>query len=193
MKKILLVIAMVAASFTANAQEVHFGVKAGLNLANLNGDDLDFDLRTSFHVGGIIEFELSDKFSLQPELMYSAQGAKRSINIQGTDVDYTAKVDYLNIPVIAKYYVIEGLSLEAGPQIGVNIVSEEKVEVNGMSETEDLEVKSIDFGLNFGVGYKLENGLNFGARYNLGLTDIPDEGNGEIKNGVFQLSVGYFF
>ncbi|WP_428740401.1 porin family protein [Tenacibaculum sp.] len=193
MKK-LLVIVMIALGFTANAQEIHFGVKAGVNFANLYGNDLDNDTRTSFHVGGVLEIELSDKFSLQPELIYSAQGAKRTMRFFGLpNIDYTTKVDYLNIPIMAKYYIIEGLSLEAGPQIGINILSEEKGESNGMSETSDLDVKSFDFGLNFGAGYKLENGLNFGVRYNLGLTDIPDGGNAEVKNGVFQLSVGYFF
>ncbi len=195
MKK-LLVIAMVAVGFTANAQDINFGVKAGVNFASLNGGELDYNSRTSFHVGGVAEFKLSDKFSLQPELVYSAQGAKRSDNMEGTDVDYTLKLDYLNIPVMAKFYVAEGLSLEAGPQMGIKLAAEAKAEANGMSETEDFkdEVESIDFGLNFGAGYKLENGLNFGLRYNLGLSDIAKNNAGDsIKNGVFQLSVGYFF
>ena len=55
--------------------------------------------------------------------------------------------------------------------------------------------KTFDFGVNFGLGYKLDNGLNFGARYNLGLTDINnlDNPSSKYKNGVFQISVGYFF
>ena len=94
---------------------------------------------------------------------------------------------------MAKYYVAEGLSLEAGPQIGFLIKAE--------SGADDVSVdvkdafKSIDFGFNFGAGYKLESGLNFAARYNLGLSDISDDDDSDsnVKNGVFQLSVGYTF
>ena len=65
------------------------------------------------------------------------------------------------------------------------------------SGTEDLkdDIKSIDFGFNLGVGYKMDSGLNFGARYNLGLSDLWDIDTGGIKNqnSVIQVSVGFFF
>ena len=58
-----------------HAQNVTFGVKAGLNFACLSGDDAeDFDGRTSFHIGATAEFSLSETFSIQPELLYSGQG-----------------------------------------------------------------------------------------------------------------------
>ncbi|TYP98830.1 outer membrane protein with beta-barrel domain [Tenacibaculum adriaticum] len=204
MKKLLLSIAMVAFGLTANAQEVKFGAKAGLNIANVSGDVENNDARTSFHVGGVAEIKISDKFSLQPELVYSAQGLTSELeetfddgtNVVTIKADGTLKLDYLNVPVIAKYYVAEGLSLEAGPQIGFLLSAKQKVEFEGESDEQDVKdnFSSIDFGLNFGAGYKLENGLNFGARYNLGLTNVLDtEGDESVKNGVFQISVGYFF
>lgn len=191
MKKVFLVFAIVTLGFTVNAQEVTFGVKAGLNLASIAGDDTDgLDSRTSFHVGGVAEISISEKFSVQPELLYSAQGAKESF--EGIDIE--VNLDYINIPIIAKYYVSEGFSLEAGPQVGFLMSAKAKAE----GQSEDLKdfVKGIDFGLNFGVGYKLDSGLNFGARYNLGLSNINDgEGSDEFKNqnSVIQFSVGYFF
>ena len=194
MKKILLVAAIAVFGFTTlNAQEVSFGAKAGLNLASITGEDTDdLDGRTAFHVGAIAEISISEKFSVQPELLYSAQGA--TLSEDGVDVDF--KLDYINVPIIAKFYVAEGFSLEAGPQLGFLINSE--VEGEGVSIDIDEAVKGFDFGVNFGIGYKLENGLNFGARYNLGLTDGNDdpeffESDEAFKNGVFQISVGYFF
>lgn len=197
MKKVLLTIAIVAAGFTANAQEVSFGAKAGLNIANISGEDVENnDARTSFHIGAVAEIEISDKFSIQPELVYSAQGA----NTEESGVDVTMALDYLNVPVMAKYYVAEGFSLEAGPQIGFLMSAKMKAEVGGQSASVDVKdnFNVIDFGLNFGAGYKLENGLNFGARYNLGLSNIlKDEelnsNTNSVKNGVFQVSVGYMF
>ena len=192
MKKSFLIIAIIVFGLTnLNAQEVKFGAKAGLNLASITGDETDgIESRTAFHVGAVAEISISDKFSVQPELLYSAQGAKDSFD--GIDVD--AKIDYLNLPIMAKYYVAEGFSLELGPQVGFLLSA--KAEGGGESIDFKDETKGIDFGANFGVGYKLESGLNFGARYNLGLSNINDgEDSDDFKNqnSVIQLSVGYFF
>lgn len=205
MKKFILSFALTVLTVIAlNAQT--FGIKAGLNLANVTGDTYgDVDMRTSIHIGLMAEFEISESFSFQPELIYSSQGTKSEDNYPEFDEFYesTAKVDYINIPLMAKYYASENLSLEIGPQIGFLLSAEdewkETYEGNTDSGTDDLEeyLKSIDFGLNFGLGYKLDSGLNFGARYNLGLSNLYDDEDefydDSIQNTVIQLSVGYFF
>lgn len=183
MKKILVLTVITVLGFTnVNAQKTKFGAKGGLNFASISGDNTkDIDLVTSFNFGVLSEIPISDKFSFQPELMYSGQGY--SFN------DNTIALNYLNVPLIGKYYVTKGFSVEAGPQIGFLLSAKnEKINVKDSFNT-------FDFGVNFGLGYKLENGLNFGARYNLGLTDINNiEGSSsKNKNGVFQISVGYFF
>ena len=173
-------------SFT-QAQETSFGIKAGLNFASLNGDDVadELEMVTSLHFGVVAEFGLSEKFSIQPEVIYSGQGASLD--------DELLKLDYINVPVLAKYYIIEGLSLEAGPQIGFNVNSE--YEFDG--ETEDVEnVKTTNFAAALGLGYKLPIGLFFQARYNLGLSNAFDGVEGfesDAKNNVLQFSVGYKF
>jgi len=141
--------------------------------------------------------DVSDKFSIQPELLYSAQGAKYEDEV----LKETIKLDYLNLPIMAKFYVADGFSLEAGPQVGFLLSAKGKVEAGGESIEADIKelFKGIDFGFNFGVGYKLPSGINFGARYNLGLSNIiePDSefnvGDVKNQNGVIQLSLGYFF
>ena len=183
MKKLLLVTVMTFFGL-ANlfAQEVEFGVKGGLNFASISGDNTgDIDPVTSFNFGVMSEIPISEKFSFQPELMYSGQGY--SIG------DDTVELSYLNLPLMGKYYVTKGLSLEAGPQIGFLLAAD-----NEGTDVKD-SFNSVDLGVNFGVGYKLDNGLNFGVRYNLGLSDINDlDGfNDKNQNGVFQFSVGYFF
>lgn len=215
MKKLLL-IAMVAFGFAANAQEVHFGAKGGLNLSSLDykiqnpqdGKSTGLDSRFNFHLGLMAEIVISDKFSVQPELLYSRQGGVKDFSGEALGsafkFDNTFALDYLSLPIMAKYYVAEGFSLEAGPQIGFLLSSKLKSEgeatIAGKTTSKDSSkdfkefMSSVDFGLGFGAGYKLENGLNFGVRYNLGLTDVFKENKGDaIKNGVFQLSVGYFF
>ncbi|WGD34343.1 porin family protein [Olleya sp. YS] len=216
MKKLLMIAAVAVFGLTsANAQDVNFGAKAGVNFATITGDDTDgIESKIGIHIGLVAEIEISENFSFQPELLYSAQGAQddysESENINGFTYSYTeeakAKLDYIILPLMAKYYVADGFSIEAGPQIGFLVKSEEEVSfsetINGQTEsgTESADTddftSGVDFGLNFGLGYKLDSGLNFSARYNLGLSNINDgEGSDEFENqnAVFQVSVGFFF
>jgi len=212
MKKLLLTAAIAVFTLSSvNAQDITFGAKAGINIANLDVTDANIDSRTSLHLGVTAEFEISDTFSIQPELLYSAQGATESDTYEDSFIrevrESEWKLNYIQIPIMAKFYVSEGLSLEAGPQIGFLASAEVDSDTTetdlfdgtsvSTSSTVDAKefVKSVDFGLNFGLGYKLDSGLNFALRYNLGLSNIYDvsESTAKIKNRVFQLSVGYTF
>ncbi|QLC65932.1 PorT family protein [Flavobacterium sp. LPB0248] len=177
MKKILLLAVFTVLGFAnVNAQEIKFGAKAGLNFSTVNGSNTNnIDYVTSYHVGVVSEIPICDKFSFQPEIMYSRQGYSFNNDV--------IAMNYLNIPLMGKYYVTKGLSLEAGPQIGFLLSAKNE----GVKVTNSFT--TFDFGANFGVGYKLENGLNFGVRYNLGITKVDTDN----RNGVFQASVGYFF
>lgn len=194
-KQLLILVAVIGLGFSANAQdekksgsgmsgEVKFGPKAGLNIASLTEDNTKS--LTGFHVGGFAEIMISDKFAVQPEVLYSMQGAKAD------EGDGKINLDYIAIPVMAKYFVAEGFSIEAGPQI--SFVT--RAEMSGGGETIDVKdfTNSTDFGLNFGLGYSLPMGVMFSGRYNLGLSDTVKDNQGDaVKNGVFQLSVGYKF
>ena len=184
MKKILVIAAVVISAGTMSAQEyVEFGAKAGLNFASLNGEDTEhLDGVTSFNLGLVAEFPLTDKFSVQPEVLYSGLGASSS------EGNATLKLDYISIPVMLKYYVLDGFSLEAGPQVSFNVVAEDEYDGES-SEIEDIN--STDFGAGVGVGYELPMGVFFQARYGFGFSEIWDDSG--LKNNVFQLSAGYKF
>src|SRR5690554_2287798 len=163
MKKIILsLFALAAMGLSANAQQVvKFGPKAGVNFANLSGDDIeDSKMKTSFHVGAFAEIFFTDKFAIQPEVLFSAQGAEEK------EGDGKWNLDYINIPIMAKYYVIDGLAVEAGPYVGFNMNSE--LESEGVTMDVKDGTKSVDFGLGLGANYNLDNGFFIGARYNLG-------------------------
>lgn len=183
MKKVLLTISIVVLGLAnVNAQEIKLGAKAGFNIASIHGDNTKaFGDVTAFNFGLMAETPISTKFSFQPELVYSGQGYDFDKNM--------VELNYLNVPLMGKYYILKGLSLEAGPQIGF-LLSAKSESINVKDS-----FKSIDFGANLGIGYKLDNGLNFGARYNIGLSDINnvDISKDKFKNGVLQVSIGYFF
>jgi hypothetical protein len=191
MKKLFTVIIILGISMMIHAQDVKFGLKGGVNFATFSGKDVEnVDSKTAFHVGVLAEIPLLDKFSLQPELLYSVQGIKENDDIA------EFKLNYLQLPLIGKYYVTDEFSLEAGPQVGFLLSAKAKVEGEGEGDIKD-DMNKTDFGLNFGLGYTLGNRLNVNARYNFGLSKIYNKDTflSDIKayNSVIQVSVGYIF
>lgn len=185
MKKIIVLIAALAISSGAFAQGFSWGIKAGLNVTGVSGSDLETKSKTGFHAGVVTEFGISDWFAIAPELMYSSQGAKMDV----PDMDIRVKGDYLNLPIMAKFYVLEKLSLEAGPQFGYALSM--KVKAEDESEKMDSDLYNA-FDMSLGVGATYNFGSFFAsARYNFGLTDVVKEASN--KNSVFQISVGYKF
>ena len=226
MKKLFLTVFSLTA-FIASAQDFSFGIKAGANFAAIGKSDEPlfdpadaFDLSelnfvsssggdngglTAIYFGVYAEIPVSETFSIQPELLYSKQGGTQdgSLVFQEANVNYESKfnLSYLTVPIMAKFYVAKGLSLEAGPQIGFLLKSEVDIEVNANalfvsqseSTTEDVKdfTKSNDFAFNIGASYQLNSSLNFNLRYNIGLTDAYEDI--DAKNSVFQVGVGYTF
>ncbi len=176
----LLAIFAFSGAALAQTPDIKLGAKAGLNVANLSGAD-DTKAKMGFHVGALAEIFINEKFAVQPEILYSSQGAKGK-----GEGNVKFDLDYINIPIMAKYYVMEGLSVQAGPQIGFVV----KAEAGGIDVKDG--VNTVDFGLNLGAGYELPMGVFADLRYDLGFNKVYKEGK-SIKNGVFQLSVGYKF
>lgn len=187
MKNLCILLLICGMGHTAVSQNFYFGIKGGLNLTTLSGDTAGLDSRTAIHFGLMSEFIITEKFSVQPELLYSGQGARAD--------GESLKLDYLILPIMGKYYIADGLSLEVGPQFGLLLSA--KTEFDG---EDDLDIKDefrdFDFGVNFGLGYKLQNGLNFGLRYNLGISNAYFDDffqDMKVHNSVFQISLGYLF
>lgn len=184
MKKLALVLTVFAASvFGVNAQ-VQFGIKAGANFANITGGD--GKTLVNFNGGALVKIPLVDALSLQPEVVYSGQGAKSTIS----GVDYKQTLNYINIPILAKYSLPVGVFFETGPQIG--FLMSAKAKAGDQSEDDKDSFKSTDFAWAFGAGYVIPD-VNIGVdlRYNLGLTKIAD--GTTSKNSVFQIGVFYLF
>ena len=195
MKKSILVLAMmVFTTSIVTAQEfVRFGAKGGVNFSNFSGDGFsDFDdenARTAYHLGLVAEIPLSPRFSIQPEVLYSAQGYDIVRIDDGSDIEH--KLDYVTVPVLAKVYILDGLSLEAGPQFGF-LADHEVGDGDNDVEVNNDNVNSFDLGVGLGAGFQINNFFLYG-RYNAGLTDIYDVESVDAKNSVIQAGVGLMF
>ena len=161
MKRILIIALPLLILSSAAAQTFDFGATAGVNFSNVTGKDLtsgenykDIDSRTGFHFGLVSEIPLGGNFFLAPELLYSSQGAK--------DEEKELKLDYLQLPVLGKYYFTEGLNAEIGLQLGRLLNSSGEVN-DGKILADNFEKMDISFA--FGLGYKMTNGFFFRGRY----------------------------
>lgn len=185
-KTILFTVLLVAISMNMQAQLVKFGIKAGVNYANQTGSNITVnstnyqtDAITSYHAGLIAEIKLVNSFSVQPELLYSTQGA----TYKNATEEFRNELGYLSIPVLAKINLNKFVSLELGPQASFLL-----------SERNNFNVKdanTFDFAVVGGLGLNITKNLFIQGRYGLGLTDASQDA--QVKNSVVQISAGIKF
>ena len=171
------------------AKKVTLGAKGGLNIYNIHNDNgVKYDTKLGFHLGLLGHIHLDKQFAIQPELVYSAQGAKYTV--AGNEVKM--KLGYINVPVMFQYMFDNGFRLQAGPQVG--FLASAKSETNNSNIDIKDDLKKVDFALGFGAGYiNPKSGFGVDARYNLGLSDINETGSVKSTNRGFQLGVFYQF
>jgi Outer membrane protein beta-barrel domain len=190
MKKTTLIIVLLLLLFSVaiqvNAQQVHFGVKGGVNIAQLhfNDDQLSPDSKVGLNLGVLAHIHTSKTWALQPELIYSLEGAQK---VGNPATNYS--LNYLNIPVLLQYMFSNGFRLEGGPQIGFLLSAKRKV---SDVSTDYNSFKSSAVSIPLGVGYLTSSGFGLDARYVFGLSNINDTGSSTtIQSNVFQLGIFY--
>ena len=203
---LLTVFAVVAIQSVYGQAQIAIGLKGGLNFASMTGStslSSAYSNRTGYHYGAYVLFKFT-KIGLQPEILFSKQGQKFTVNSQ----NYKSNFDYISIPVMLKLYLAGGLNLQAGPQFSFLASAKGDVintSTNGVSTGQDLKnfANSTDVSIALGAGWDLPFGLNIAARYNIGISDINKQtgtvnpalvssmGTTQSKNQVIQVSVGY--
>jgi hypothetical protein len=183
MKKLLFVIAFFVAVQSASAQSFSIGPKAGLNFSNYTGGDIESDALVGYHLGGIINYGFGKVFSIQPEVLFSTQGAK--VNNAGTKSDF--KISYVTVPVMLKFKTNGGFYVEFGPQVGF------RTSTDIPDQTINNFAKNLDLAAAGGIGYQSPIGLGVGVRYVAGLSKVGDFSGQNIdpdfKNSVIQASL----
>ena len=186
-KSILVALLLVAISANMQAQSVKFGIKAGLNYANQTGTDITVDAKTyqteaitSYHAGLIAEIGIFERLSIQPELLYSTQGADYK---NAADEIFTRKVGYLSIPLMVKIGFSKSISLELGPQASFLL--------SGKDDFVAKDPNTFDFSVAGGLGIKVTKSIFISGRYGLGLTEVSKDA--KTKNSVVQVSAGIMF
>lgn len=155
----------------APAGHVTLGVKGGINMYNIPNNSTSYDQRTGYNFGLLGHIHRNSEWAFQPELVYSAQGAKNH------------NLSYINVPVLIQYMFDNGFRLQAGPQVGFLVSSDD-----------GIDYSPIDIALSVGASYVVPStGFGIDLRYNHGLNDINKSSDVEATNRGIQLGLFYLF
>ena len=202
-----MIAALMVATVSAKAQfepgTFSLQPKVGFELTSISGDGSKF--KPGFTAGLEGQYQINNWFGLSAGVHYAMGGCKIK------DVDSKFNMNYVNIPVMAKFYVTKGLSLNAGLQLGF-MTSAKLTDVQPIGgPKQDVDIKELcnktDFSIPLSIAYEFENGLSFEARYNAGVTNVfkDDVVNAALevvggtkrwddnKNEMFIITVGYKF
>lgn len=211
MKRILIFAVALVATMTAGAQSAAgtWSVRpmAGMTVSNLVGkDSKGCDPKVGMALGAEAGYQLCPTFALSLGAVYMQQGCSQSVYLTNYDkVNGKVKINYLNLPLLANVYVVKGLALKAGLQMGILLTADAEVDVNGSSFSMGGKDAFTDIDMNVPVGLSYEyRNLVLDARYNIGVTTIGrqdykvagvsvhDEEN-HVRNSTFLFTIGYRF
>jgi opacity protein-like surface antigen len=208
MKKVFLALVAVAMLSLTSQAQVKFGAKAGMNLSRFTEN---FEtMKPGFHAGVYAQINIAPMFSIQPEVLYSMQGAMEKETNTTLGQTITAKGSATShnviVPVMLQLTPIKSLTIEAGPQFGFNLGMSlySEVTMSGLvddsfEESVDLEsedYKMFDFGLAAGLKYNVTSNINVYARYVFGLTNVfvyEEDYDDAAMNQNLMFGVGFAF
>ncbi|MDD2299737.1 MAG: porin family protein [Fermentimonas sp.] len=203
--RLMLVLAMLAV-VTAVSAQVSLGVKGGVNMSNFYADELDDkNVKIGFNVGLLADIDFSYNSAIQTGLFFTTKGAKYSSSIGSANADVTINPMYLQLPVHYAYKVDvtpgTRVVFHAGPYAAYGVGGKTKLsgslgDYSGETEFDvfgdEGSLKRFDAGLGLGVGAEF-GPILVDLGWDMGLVNISDSNDGEIKNQNAYLSVGYKF
>jgi len=193
MKKFFLMAVMAVACLTANAQnarhsEGSFTIQPMIGIAagTLSGTYSDFEIsskdpRAGLTIGAEAEYYTKTPWlSVSAALMYTQQGWETKANGK----TYTQKLDYINIPVLANFYVAKGFALKIGLQPGFLVSADDK-----------SSFESFNLSMPIGLSYEFKNGITLDLRGTPGLTAVNKNSNSDwkLRSDCSTLTIGYKF
>ena len=179
MKKLLLAVVALMATMSVNAQQMFLKPMVGGTLSTITGDHSDDNkMKVGLVAGAEFGYNVTEQIAVTAGLLYSMQGSAIK------DVDDNMKLDYLNIPILANYYVAPGFAIKAGIQPGILCSAK-----YGDYDIKD-SYKSLDIAIPIGVSYEISDFV-IDARYNLGVANIYDSSHFKEKTSVIMLTLGY--
>ena len=208
MKKLLLLVALMAVTLSAQAQheqgDITIQPRVGITVSNITDGD-----KSKINLAYGVDFErfFTDQFSLSLGLMFTNQGCKYDITFDGSTYgsspNSTTKLNvyYGNLPIMANYYVLPGLAIKAGVQPAFRVKAkiergDTKLDFDNMIDMlfagEGNKLNTFDLSIPVGLSYEFK-GITADIRYNFGVTKLISNTDKGIYNKVFMVTLGYKF
>lgn len=201
MKKLKVTLLMVALMVaTVASAQVSLGIKGGLNMSNFYGDELtDKNMKIGFNVGLAADYEFMPSMAIQSGLFFTTKGYEH----KSDNLKYTENLMYLQVPIHFAYKidVTPGTRIvfHAGPYLAYGVGGKRSFKAGSIEGSSDkifgdgvFQYKAFDAGLGLGAGAEFGSFL-VDLGWDMGLTNISNASNGNIKNQNAYLSVGYKF
>ncbi|WP_246000887.1 outer membrane beta-barrel protein [Pontibacter diazotrophicus] len=195
MKKVIMLLALLATSVAAKAQ-LQAGVKAGLSTANVDiqkvrNDPWQYTKAenvTGYHAGAFARLQVAG-FFVQPEAVLTTTGGQ--IKVSGTDIMGVRVEDFrfnrLDVPIMVGYTFFDVVRVQAGP-VSSTLLS-------ARQEGQDIKqyMRQADWGFQAGVGLDIGS-ITADVRYELvnrQLTNTAQQTGMQVSNQQFIVSLGY--
>jgi hypothetical protein len=200
-------------SFAAQAQQLRFGIRGGLNIASIDDynvmqvpeDDEEADLnsRLGAYAGVVMQYLFDDHWGIESGLYYTQLGGKLD-RTAAPVCKVTASPSYLQLPIQVLYRFPIGQSgFSIYPAVGIYLAYGlgGKVKMEGNTEgfyipkTYDYfgEAKRFDAGAALGVNFEYR-GFVLTAGYDMGfLTVGKNVLNDNARNSAARISLAYLF
>ena len=194
-KNIFIFTLLLFSQFIGKAQEFDVGVKGGLSYVSLRGTTSEVSSlkgKLGAYVGAYGELFLGRIFSLQPEFLFSRQGAKwerEGLLPNGEVFKTSINTDYVNVPILANIKLYEKFSIQAGPQFGFlavkpEIGSEENI-FDGENYLDKGIYRSFDFAICIGFKFRFYENFSAELRYTNSLTNLFDKNHPALETANF--------
>ena len=202
MKKTLFAVAaLILMASTITAQEIHIGLKAGINYSNIydsQNKEYSADGKVGFAAGGFLNIPLGNMLGIQPEILFSQKGFQATSSVLGSDVTLKRTTNYIDLPIFLAIKPSEMLTILVGPQYSY-LISQKDIFTNPISDVivnQDFNTDNIrrnTLCLVGGVDINLSN-IVLGARVGLDMYNNNGDGTSttpRYKNVWAQATVGF--
>lgn len=217
--------------YKKSKKTIAFGLTGGINASTLAGDYLEEEKNgflPGYNFGATCRYKLDKTFFLETQLLYTSKGSTvsseytYSINEGGlksdilTKQDFKQTLNYIEIPLLAKYQNKNGFNVFAGPYVSfltsarltgteyqkisttieipfVGDVTEVNEDTYEVDERGTDALTKADIGFNAGLGFESRNGLGVGLKYGYGLTSIIQDEESKFNNSSLSLNLNYIF
>ena len=191
MKKLFTILCATLISIGVFAQ-AQFGATAGLNMSNVVGDGESLGMKMGMHIGASASIPFSDAMSLKTGALYSMKGASDSED----GIDMTWALSYIEIPLNLSFAVSDQMHVMVGPYFGILMGANMKAVYDGTTlfEQDGTDgMAAMDIGINLGAGFDVSDAISINTGYQLGLTSLDEEGDGDARNSNIHIGLTYSF